>query len=177
MNTPEYDDKYSACSETFSTLRVYHDAISPSEITTRLGIKPTRQTVKGEKRGRGSKVFEFNGWFLTSRETVDSRDSRRHIDWIVDQLWNTKEVIQMMLLEGFKIDITSFWVSNSGNGGPTISPYQMARLADLGIEIWWDIYFSDDEPTCHEEAEQVETQQPLSAALFTCSPVASTLTP
>lgn len=154
MNTPDYSDEYSACSETFSTLRVYHDSISPSEVTARLGIRPTRQTVKGEKRGKSSKIFANNGWFLESSKSVDSRDSRRHIDWIVDQLWNKKEEIPKMLQEGFKIDISSFWVSTSGNGGPTISPYQMARLADLQIEVWWDIYFSDDDSIRIEEAEQ-----------------------
>jgi hypothetical protein len=154
MKTPEYIDKYSACAETFSTLRVYHDSISPSEVTARLGIGPTRQTVKGERRGKSSKVFANNGWFLESSKSVDSRDSRRHIDWIVDRLWNRKEEIPKMLQEGFRIDINSFWVSTSGNGGPIISPYQMGRLADLEIEIWWDIYFSDDETTCNEEAEQ-----------------------
>jgi hypothetical protein len=76
-----------------------------------------------------------------------------------------------MLQEGFKIDITSFWVSTSGNGGPTISPYQMRRLADLEIEIWWDIYFYDDEPRRNEEAEQGETLQPPLAALSPTSPV------
>ena len=154
MNIPEYDDQYSACSETFSTLRVYHDIISPSEVTTRLGIQPTRQYVKGERRGSRSKVFDFNGWFLASSETVDSLDSRRHIDWIVDQLWDRKKEIQKMLKEGFTIDISSYWVSTSGNGGPTISPYQMARLADLQIEVWWDIYVPNDVPKCIEDAEQ-----------------------
>ena len=155
MNAPDYIDEYSACSDTFSTLRVYHDSISPSDVTTRLGIRPTSQTVKGERRRKSSKVFANNGWFLESSKSVDSRDSRRHIDWIVDQLCNRKEEIPKMLQEGFKIDISSFWVSTSANGGPIISSYQMARLADLQIEVWWDIYFSDDDSIRIEEAEHV----------------------
>jgi len=155
MNAPDYIDEYSACSETFSALRVYHDSISPSEVTARLGIRPTRQAVKGERRGKSGKLFANNGWFLESSKSVDSRDSRRHIDWIVDQLWDRKKEIQKMLQEGFKIDISSFWVSASGNGGPIISPYQMARLADLQIEAWWDIYFPSDDGIRIEDAEHV----------------------
>lgn len=143
--TPEYDDSYLACSETHSTLRIYHEDRSPSEVTSRLKIEPSDQMMKSRKRSEKSKQLTFNGWFLESRNVVDSLDSRRHIDWILDQLSGRRNQIRTMLQEGFKIDILSFWVSKSGNGGPTLSPFQMERLADLQIEIWWDVYFSGDD--------------------------------
>jgi hypothetical protein len=37
------------------------------------------------------------------------------------------------------------WDSKSGEGGPTISPVQMKRLAELGIELWFDVYFDGEE--------------------------------
>ena len=147
MITQTYNDDYSACEETFSTLRLYHDSISPSEVTNRLGLQPSKCFVKGDARGKRGKVYETNGWFLSSEDVVKSHDSRRHIDWIIDQIWDKREQVSLMIQEGSKIDISSYWVSSSGNGGPTLSPYQMARLGELGVEVWWDVYFSYDDLT------------------------------
>ena len=43
------------------------------------------------------------------------------------------------------MDICCFWLSASGHGGPTVSPKQMAKLVELNLEVWWDIYYFDDE--------------------------------
>jgi len=51
MRAPTYIDDYSSCSETYSTLCIMHDDISPAEVTARLNVEPTRQNVKG----RGNK--------------------------------------------------------------------------------------------------------------------------
>jgi hypothetical protein len=32
-------------------------------------------------------------------------------------------------------------MSASGHGGPMLSPETMGRLSDLGVGIWFDIYF------------------------------------
>jgi hypothetical protein len=39
------------------------------------------------------------------------------------------------------MDIACLWDSHAGHGGPTLSPDLLRRLADLGIELWFDIYF------------------------------------
>lgn len=44
------------------------------------------------------------------------------------------------------LDITSYWVS-TGQGGPWLMPQQMLKLGGLGIGVWWDIYFSDENKT------------------------------
>ena len=32
----------------------------------------------------------------------------------------------------------------TGQGGPSLSASQMYRLGQLGIDVWWDVYFGDD---------------------------------
>ena len=151
---PEYDDAYSACSETFATLRIYHDEIPPTEVTSRLGVKPDESVTKGERfSGKRRGVARTNGWFLTTDGKVDSRDSRRHIDWLTSQVSDKAQEFAQMLEDGFEIDISSFWISRSGNGGPMLSPFQMRRLAELGIEVNWDIYFENDDYSEGKSAE------------------------
>ncbi len=44
------------------------------------------------------------------------------------------------------MDIFCYWLSQSGHGGPIVSPAQMGRLAALNIELGFDIYgpYEDD---------------------------------
>lgn len=32
-----------------------------------------------------------------------------------------------------------------GHGGPTLTPVQMTQLGELGIELWFDVYFAGEE--------------------------------
>ena len=133
----DYIDDYSACDRTYATLRIYPSDKPPQHITDFLGIEPTRTSIYSEDKGK------VNGWFLSSQDYVTSRDSRRHIDWILDQI----EPLKIKFLELHKskimIDICCFWESSTGNGGPTISPKQMKRLVKFDLELWWDVWFSE----------------------------------
>lgn len=52
----------------------------------------------------------------------------------------------MLQARGCEIDITNYWVSG-GQGGPWLMPCQMLKLGALNIDIWWDIYFSEEDGT------------------------------
>ena len=133
----KYDDEYSACKETYTTLLIYPGKNHPDKITELLEIEPSNISIKGEgKRGR-----KQNGWFLTTQDEIESKDCRRHIDWLLDIIEPKSKLLLQLQSEGVRIEFTCFWVSVSGNGGPTLSPPQMKRLAILNIEIWWDVYF------------------------------------
>jgi hypothetical protein len=142
LNMPEFDDKYSSCKRTYTTLRIYPGGISPEDITKRLKIEPTSMQHNGDLVGKTKqRVIKLDGWFLTTKGKIKSADSRRHIDWILEKIKDKKRVLRQLQSEGVDMDICCFWESRSGNGGPTISPPQMARLSKLNIEVWWDVYF------------------------------------
>ena len=54
--------------------------------------------------------------------------------------------------DGGKIDIACSWYSVSGHGGPTISPKQSMRLANLGIDLWFDVYFFPDDEVANDSS-------------------------
>jgi Domain of unknown function (DUF4279) len=137
-----YDDDYPTCEETHATLRIYPGDIEPQTITERLRIEPSHwqrcgEVPSGTKSKRPAKI---NGWFLGSKGHIQSRDSRRHIDWILDQIFPKAGAIHALQELGCRIDISCYWISKDGHGGPTISPSQMKRLGELNIELWFDIY-------------------------------------
>lgn len=120
-------------------MRIYPKTVHPDVITELLGIKPSSTSVAGKKNILGEPIL--NGWFLCTRGKIKSKDSRRHIDWILDKIEPVIEEVRALQKEGATIDIMCFWGSAAGNGGPTISPGQMRRLVKLDLEVWWDVYF------------------------------------
>jgi hypothetical protein len=132
----EYSDDYSTCSSTFATLRVYSQTVSAAEITDALGVQPTR-TLRPEGKSN------LHGWFLSSEGRVESRDLRRHLDWVLDQLAtgpNPTTQVSARIPGRVWADVSCLWISAVGHGGPTLSPKQMQRMARLGLECWFDVY-------------------------------------
>lgn len=134
-----YIDDYASCARTYATFRVYPGAVAPSAVTEALGLQPTRTSIQGVKS-----PLHVNGWFLSSKDVIESRDSRRHIDWLLDQIEPVASAIDALISSGAKADIFCFWESNSGNGGPELSPAQMSRLCRLNLSVGWDVWFSSN---------------------------------
>jgi len=146
MPRPEpsiYDDAYPTCAETYSTLRVFSDHVKLEAITDALGMTPTRSFRMGEAHGDG-RQRKMNGWFYSTEGLSTSRDTRRHLDLLLDALEGRTGVVDRLREDGCNIDIVSYWVS-SGQGGPQLQPHQMVKLGALGIPVSWDIYFGSDD--------------------------------
>jgi hypothetical protein len=132
-----YNDEYMTCSETYATLRII--GLKPDEVTRDLGLRPTDSCVRGDVRHAAP--VRHDGWFLRSKDAVDSKDVRRHLDWILDQIATQRDALSVLVDRGAKIDITCYWVSAHGHGGPIISFVQSKKLADLEIDVSFDVYF------------------------------------
>ena len=146
MDEGDSNDAYPTCEETFSTLCVFSDELGPDDITRILHIEPTQTFRKGDSHGKGRLPREANGWFYCTQELCDSKDTRRHIDMILRVLDGKIDSVQELHNRGCKLDITSYYVS-TGQGGPWLMPEQMLQLGRLGISVWWDVYFSDEDET------------------------------
>lgn len=134
-----YIDDFPSCKSTYATLRIYPRDLHPSKVTDKLNINPSDCSVANSPPRAGRQ--KVNGWFLSTKGVIHSRDSRRHIDFLLDMIEPKSKNLYELTSEGAKIDISCYWLSSSGNGGPLISPSQMKRLADLNIEVWWDVWF------------------------------------
>jgi hypothetical protein len=144
MKRPDYDDDYPTCALTKSALRIFSDKTSPAEITKILKLKPTSSFQKGESFSKGQLFRKANGWFLDTKKSVKSKDTRRHIDFILQAIGRKHKAIELLRQRGCKLDIVSYFVS-CGQGGPALWPYQMLKLGKLGIEVWWDLSFRGED--------------------------------
>lgn len=142
-----YDDSFPTCLATHAAIRIFHDDLDPNEITKLLGITPTYSHQKGEDIYEGkltSGKRKTGGWLLDSESQVESRDSRRHIDWLLDHVENKIDIIHELQENGYVIDLLCYWLSDHGEGGPIVSVEETIRLAKLNIELGFDIYFNGE---------------------------------
>jgi hypothetical protein len=139
----EYNDDYATCHKTYATLMIIHPELDPDTVTQNLGIQPTRTYRRGEVRnpqGRCPFVYQRGGWFLESEGAVQSRDARRHIDWLLDRVEPHREALNRWQVAGYQTVINCYWDSAYGQGGPMLGPVLMGRVSNLGLELWFDIF-------------------------------------
>ena len=119
--------------------------LQPDSVTSVLGIQPTKTQLRGgQSRSRPGPPHKNAGWFLESAGQVQSRDSRRHLDWLLTKLHGKAAAIAQLIEQGNLVDICIRWDS-IGHGGPTLSPTHMTQLGELGVELWFDVYFAGED--------------------------------
>jgi hypothetical protein len=140
-----YDDSYPTCERTMAEFRVYPGDINPDEVTQMLGLEPTStQRMGGQSTNSLGRVriSKKNGWFLSSENSIDSLDLRRHLDWLLEKIEPSAEAItQLQRTTGVSMTVHCVWWSAHGEGGPTLWPIQMRRLAALDLECGFEIAF------------------------------------
>ena len=134
-----YQDDCPTCEATYATLCLFHDELEPDVISSRLRLSSSESQKKGQVR-RSGHVVPMGGWFLSSQDHVESRDVRRHIVWILDQLIGREDELQRLQDEGYEMDVSCYWLSASGHGGPELNHEIMQRLVSLRLDIWFDVY-------------------------------------
>ena len=101
-------------------------------------------------------------WVLSSDGTIQSRDLRRHLDWLIATLQGRYIALQQLKEHHYSVDGICHWVQLGGTGGPTLSPANMRGLADLDLELGFEFWSEDEDEEENDTAEQV-------IALFTPS--------
>jgi len=130
-----YSDDYATCAETYATLRVYTGKIPPQQVTADLRLSPSKLLNESEDRAHP------NGWLLSSKGNVDSLDVRRHVDWLLQRIFDRRtELLALQNQPGVWMDVFCYWRSKDGHGGPSLSPKQMKALAELNLTIGFDCY-------------------------------------
>jgi hypothetical protein len=121
---------------------VYTGDRPPSYVTELLGLAPTSIAVMGERASSFSdRIYPINGWFMRSKEFVNSKDLWDHLDWIFERIAPCEPELRSAQEQGCEIKIWCYWLSLEGQGGPTLSPKQLRNLSRFELEVYFDIYF------------------------------------
>jgi hypothetical protein len=137
------DNDYGTCERTEATLAIYN--VDSDLVTQKLNIVPTSIQKIGVPRIMPSGVKRngtMNTWLFSSDDCgMTSKDLRIHLTWLLDKIKpNESQLLEIQQVSGVKMAIRCRWESKYGDGGPTLWPEQMERMAKLNLE--WTCSFS-----------------------------------
>ena len=132
-------DNYRLAVSTHAFLRIEHESVDPQEVTSILGLAPTLATsVKesgNERTGPHGKV-----WVLSSAWTVNSRDISDHLKWLTDSIGLRRTQLKTLRQRGCDVKIYCLWFGKKGGyGGPRLTPEVIQALAQLELELYFDV--------------------------------------
>lgn len=151
-----YKDDYGTCSSTFAVLVVRSQSIDVRRIGEMLGLEATEATSDGYWVSPIDlhPVGGLQRWALSSAGQVSSRDVRRHLDWLLDRIEPAGDALAALRqMDGVEVEILCPWISAHGQGGPTLWPEQMARLAALGLRCLLSVGFEQPAEDSHDASD------------------------
>lgn len=121
-------------------LRIEHDTAKAEIVTAALGITPTQSTSCGQLTAGGKgEPCPWNVWVLSSGYAETSMDARVHFQWLLASVGASGVELRKLREQGYRMEIHCLWVGKDGYGGPELSPELMRGLADLGVDVHFDV--------------------------------------
>ena len=125
-------------------LRIHGAELVPAEITTELGLEPSLVREVGERRSETT-VWKEALWAYDGFPSGEARlwtSLEEGLAFVLDRL----EPVRLQI-DKYKQHYDLVWwcghFQSSFDGGPTLSPGLLQRLADFGVELYIDNYLTD----------------------------------
>ena len=125
-----------------ATLRITHHTAAAAEVTERLGLAPTDTHDRGGPRLRNLPPWQHMLWSLSSGPT-DTRPLAAHLEALLDLVEPAAKAIHGLASDGFTMDWFCFLDVEGWQGGETLDPALLRRLAELPIDLSLDIYATE----------------------------------
>ncbi len=118
---------------------------SPNDITAKLEIQPEQSFKYGEikRNSKGEeRVQKSSYWCISSdNKGFSPNDAVPHFEWLIGILEPVSEKLKEILSDkNIEARITCFWIAPDGRINLEVEPGMTARLANLNMKIWFDIY-------------------------------------
>ena len=123
--------------ETFATLRVFSESISPAEISEILDTEPTH-SYERDPDSKYRTMRETNYWGWSTKGKATPTDNLEHLGKIVSIFIGKAAALESLREAGCKTDICCYLV-NTGQGGPDLDVATMKSLVRMGLPVWWDV--------------------------------------
>jgi hypothetical protein len=129
------DEKWSS-----AAFCVHSDTLSPEQMEAIIGLPPTRSHRIGEPRSKSGKSgVHDRHYFSIQSSVVESAALDAHIEEILSLIEPRKERLKQLESEA-SLCIFCGFSSGNGQGGFSLSPPLLSRLAHLGLAVVLDLY-------------------------------------
>lgn len=122
-----------------AALRISGERLQPAEISSLLGLEPSRTRLPGEPRSSNSNLVWSHALWCLESQLSDDRDPVDHLHWLLNLL-EPKAALLQDLSGKFHLDFFCGFSSANGQGGFTLDPATLQRIARLGIPFTLDLY-------------------------------------
>jgi hypothetical protein len=129
------------------SLRICGDDLDPDEITSLMGVMPTRSHRRGEaivsSNGKHSRICKRGIWSIKYEPIADSdADLESTIMSLLSQLPSETSVWSSLSAK-YEIDLFCGLFLEAPNRGLTLSAKLLKCLGDRGVELGFDVYSPD----------------------------------
>ncbi|WP_341947187.1 DUF4279 domain-containing protein [Microbacterium sp. LWH11-1.2] len=144
-----------------ATLSIYSTEMTAVEITTALGIVPSKTYEQGDltPSGRAGRLlkpqyltYQQAGWHLDAPDSVDDPDAFRSLRALVRSIERKAEVLRT-LRPACDTVIRWYGSSDSSQGGFVMDAELLVGLAALGCDLVGTAYLSSAEPELESDRE------------------------
>jgi len=147
----EGSDKWSHAS-----FRVAGETLVPDQIGVLLGLEATRVGLKGERISQRHTALRRTSFWILMAPLADSLPLSEHLKWLLDVLEPKHDSIKS-IAQQHKADLFCGFSSANGQGGFTLDPGLLTRLATLGIPVELDLHPPD-------ASLEIDPEQPINTA-------------
>jgi hypothetical protein len=116
-------------------LTIYASLIIEGE---RIGLE--RITQMTQLRNESKEKDKDHVWTISSEDKIASDNINKHVEWILDKIESYLPEIELTL-KPKRMEISIYWFSKYGHGGPCIESRTIRRLAKNNLTLWVDTYF------------------------------------
>lgn len=125
-------------------LRFFGEDLDPAELSQRLGAEPTVCHRKGDSIPNIQQETSRTGSWLLAGERQSKSSLEAQINSLLDRLTDDLDVWRD-LTGRYKADLFCGLWSEAWNRGVALSPQLVARIAERGLSIGFDVYFVDEQ--------------------------------
>ena len=125
--------------------RIYGVDLDVTAVTNELQIEPSISRLVGDRRDKARQwedaMWSYNGF--DSAQGIKSWNSLEEgLNFVLDRLWPVRSSI-LNYQSTYKVILWCGHFQSSANGGTTLSPSTLKRLAEFGVELFIDNYCSN----------------------------------
>ena len=130
---------------TFSVaLRIHHPEISPDAISKALGCPPMHSWRAGDAKPSPGKGIYSETYWIASVAEGHAEDLSSALGRLVDGYQSKKDVFHELRRSGGNVEFFIGWFFNQ-NSGDVLGFDLLSKLAELKIDLAFDVYNSADE--------------------------------
>lgn len=115
--------------------------VDPDDVSARLELVPSASHRRGDMVDGQPRT---DGWCYFTSQAEIGRDApfEDHATWMLQQLEPHVEMLASWIQRGWRVQLDVITVTSASNGGPTVVPELLRRLAALGIPTCWRTVFA-----------------------------------